>query len=181
MNKQASSSRSQHKTMALVLGLIGCCCSVNLFALPEDATKGVEIDSGGFELIQENGLSIQLLTGTTEEPVVITQGTMKISGLEVRIETKNEVILRIIAKGKPAHFQQQLEQNEAPLLARGRQLVFDNATKQLAIDEDAQLEQKGSTMTAHHFDYDLNTRNFKADKSPDGERIKIVIPPSPQQ
>lgn len=174
-------SRSSHTRPGLLLAALTLCLGSVCLALPEDAGKPTVFDGSDSEYLQKGDLSILVLTGTNEKPAIITQGTLKISGLKIEMESRNEAVLKITATGQPASFQQQLAVNEAPVLASGQQVTLDNTAKVLSVDNNAELIQAGKTISAHHFEYDLQTRNYKANMSPDGERVRIVIPPPAAQ
>jgi lipopolysaccharide export system protein LptA len=149
------------------------------FGLPEDADQPIEVSSDRTELLLEEGLSI--LHGTAQEPTCITQGTMQICGLEIRIKREGDMVTLVTTTGEPAHFQQQLEAGEEPLQAIGRTLVFDNSQQLLSVETDAELIHGGIRSSAHRFEYDLQARRLIATRSPDGEPARMVIPPPNRQ
>jgi len=173
--------RTSHSRPCAMLAALTLCLGSVCLALPEDAGKPTVFDGSDSEYLQKGDLSILVLTGTNDAPASITQGTLKISGLKIELESRNEAILKITATGQPASFQQQLAANEAAVLASGQQVTLDNTAKVLSVHKNAELIQEGRTITAHHFEYDLQTRNYKANMSPDGERVRIVIPPAAPQ
>lgn len=149
-------------------------------ALPEDAQQPIETTWNDIDMQLDAGLLI--LHGTDTEPATVRQGTMLISGKQIRIEREGEVITRVTTTGTPARFQQQLNVGQEPLHASGLTLVFDNAAQQLTIEGDAELIQAGGSLTnARNFEYDLQTRRFKASRDPDGEQARMVLPPQEQQ
>jgi lipopolysaccharide export system protein LptA len=150
-----------------------------VMALPDDAGQPMEIAASSSELFLDQGLVVYY--GTEEQPASITQGSMQITGVEISIERKDEVLSKVIAKGAPARFQQQLEVGQEPLQASGLTLTFDNTGQTLSIDVEAELLQAGTRTTGHHFDYDLQSRRVKATQEPGGEQIRMVIPPSVKQ
>jgi len=147
--------------------------------LPEDAGQPIEVSWDRTELLLEEGLSI--FHGTAEEPTCITQGSMKICGLEIRIKQEGDVVTLVTTTGEPAHFQQQLQAGEEPLHASGRTLEYDNSKQLLSVETDAELVHGGIRSSAHRFEYDLQARRLIATRSPDGEPARMVIPPPNRQ
>jgi lipopolysaccharide export system protein LptA len=147
--------------------------------LPEDADQPIEISWDRTELLLEEGLSI--FHGTSQEPTCITQGTMQICGIEIRIKQEGDMVTLVTTTGEPAHFQQQLEAGEEPLHASGRTLIYDNNQQLLSVETDAELIYGGIRSSAHRFEYDLQARRLIATRSPDGEPARMVIPPPNRQ
>lgn len=158
--------------------LLGACLARVSHALPEDAQQPIEMDWNESDIGLDDGLMI--LRGTDAEPASIRQGTMQITGSEIRIERENEVITRVTTTGKPAHFRQLLEVGQDPLQASGLTLVFDNSSQILTIDEQAELIQSGTRTNAHHFEYNLTTRRIRASRDPDGEQVRMILQPPEQ-
>ncbi|MGA0805972.1 MAG: lipopolysaccharide transport periplasmic protein LptA [Pseudohongiellaceae bacterium] len=148
-------------------------------ALPEDAQQPIELDWNESDIGLDDGLMV--LRGTDAEPASIRQGSMHITGSEIRIERAGELITRITTTGSPARFRQQLEAGQEPLQASGLTLVFDNASQILTIEEEAELIQAGTRTNAHHFEYNLATRRIKASRDPDGDQVRMVLQPPDQQ
>jgi lipopolysaccharide export system protein LptA len=157
----------------LVLG------AVPAWALPEDAQQPIEMDWSDSEISLDDGLMI--LYGTAAEPATIRQGSMQISGSEIRIERSGEVVTRVTTTGTPARFQQQLEADQDPLTASGLTIVFNNDLQTLTIDERVEVMHAGTRTEAHHFEYDFATRRFRSSRDPDGEPVRMLVPPAAQQ
>jgi lipopolysaccharide transport protein LptA len=173
-----SRKRLQH---GLAAALLGACLALSLAAqaLPEDAQQPIEMDWNESDIGLDDGLMI--LRGTDAEPASIRQGTMQITGSEIRIEREGEVITKVTTTGSPARFRQQLEASQEPLQASGLTLVFDNTSQILTIEAEAELIQAGTRTNAHHFEYNLSTRRIRASRDPDGEQVRMVLqPPEPQ-
>lgn len=151
----------------------------NALALPEDASKQLDVASSYNDAFLDQGIFVYY--GTEEVPAKITQGTMEITGMEIRVELVDNKLDKATAIGNPASFQQQLVADQEPIHASGLTLVFDNKTQLLTIDEEAQLQQGGTKTDAYHFEFDLQTRRIRATQNPNGEQVRMVIPPSTPQ
>lgn len=173
--------QQRHSTSnrAVFLSLLVVLAATRVLALPEDAEKPLEVAAGDAELYLDQGLTV--INGTDAEPAVITKGTMKISGTEIRIENSDDSIAKVTATGNPARYEQQIKIDQAPIQVSGLTLIFDNLAQTLVIDEQAELIQAGINTTGHHIDYDLATNRVRVTMDPDGEQIRMVIPPAGNQ
>lgn len=162
----------------LAAALLCACLAPASYALPEDAQQPIEMDWNESDIGLDDGLMI--LRGSDAEPASIRQGTMHITGSEIRIERENEVITKVTTTGNPARFQQLLEIGQEPLQASGLTLVFNNSSQILTIDEQAELIQAGTRTNAHHFEYNLATRRIRASRDPDGEQVRMILQPPEQ-
>jgi lipopolysaccharide export system protein LptA len=165
-------------TLLRILVLMGCCLSSLALALPDDINQEIVIEAGPGEFDLNRGLHI--LHGSPENPVLITQGSLRITGLEVTLELVEGAIHKITAKGKPAHFQQQPELDQGIISASGEELILDYTAQFLTIDIAAEFIQEGNTLTGCHIDYDLEARRANIDTCNDNERLRMVIPGSTQ-
>ncbi|HEY0962371.1 MAG TPA: lipopolysaccharide transport periplasmic protein LptA [Pseudomonadales bacterium] len=146
-------------------------------ALPEDAQQEIEVDSEAAELFLDEGLIVY--TGSESEPACITQGTLKICGNEIRLERAPGAeagLQKVTATGTPATFQQQPAADQQLAHASGGTLVFDNVTRLVTADGDAEFSQAGTVLTHQHIEYNLDTRRASASSS--GERGQMRIPPN---
>ena len=176
-----SSCLSAPRRTAIAAVLVPCALVLAAVAqaLPEDANQPILTESHSSEVDLDLGLITYY--GTEEEPVRISQGSMLITGSEIKIQRENGVLRNVVATGMPAHFQQQLEAGQPLLHASGLTLTFDNGAQTRTIEQNAQISQEGEggySMSSHRFDYDLRARRASATRSPDGEPVRMLIPPS---
>ena len=146
------------------------------WGLPEDEQQPLEIQSSSNEMFLDLGYFIY--RGTQAQPAVATQGSMKISGVEIIVERGADGIAKVTATGSPARFQQQPEANQAIVHARGKVLVFDNVSRLVTADEEAEFDQGGNTLSGHHIEYDMQTRRVSA-SGLDGQPVNMFFPPLP--
>lgn len=140
------------------------------FSLPEDQNQQIDVVAASSEINLNDGLYIY--RGT---PAQITQGSMQITGTEIRIESPGGVLKRVTATGAPARFQQQPEVDQAVIHASGHTLDYDNSKRMMNVDGEAEFNQNGTVINANHIDYNLDTREAKAS----GEGVRMSIPPRP--
>lgn len=153
-----------------------CLWTPPLHALEEDANQPVEIEADKYDYTLDGTMKV------FGSPVRITQGTLLITGLEVHIEQEGDVIRKVTAFGEPARFQQQLNENQEPIHAAGLTLSFDNAAQRISIVDQAEvILPNGTRSTGYQFEYDLAERSISSVDGPDGQPVRIVIPPGTGQ
>ncbi len=114
---------------------------------------------------------LEICRGTIDEPAEINQGSLKLSGLEFRIEREQGFIRMISATGSPASFQQQPEIDQAIVYANGSNIIFNNDTQILVIQGNASFSQEGTLdTTADRIEYDIANRKL------DASQMNMVIP-----
>lgn len=142
-------------------------------ALPDDAKQPIETESSTSELLLEEGIVIY--HGTDARPARVSQGSLLITGTEIRLVRRNGVLQSVTAIGKPARFQQQPSQDQALVHASGELITLDNTTRVLTIEAAAEFSQAGNTMNAPHIDYNLDTRRANASGSADGSQVRMSL------
>lgn len=148
-----------------------------LMALPEDAQQPFESESASSDLLLDEGLVIY--RGTAEVPAKVQQGSLLITGIEIRIQRQNDVLQSVTATGNPARFQQQPARDQELVHASGNQIKLDNLAHVLAIDVAAELILGGNTVRANHIDYNIETRRGNATGIMGGEPARTIIPATP--
>jgi len=114
---------------------------------------------------------LEICRGTSDDPAQISQGSLKLSGLEFRIEREQGFIRMITATGSPATFQQQPELDQAIAYASGATIIFNNETQVIIIQGDAAFSQEGTIdTTAERIEYDIANRKL------DATQMNMVIP-----
>lgn len=153
--------------------------SSSVQALPEDAKQEIIVDANSSEF--DLGLGVVIHHGTPDHLVVITQGSLKITGLEVTIERLNGLVHKITATGQPARFQQQPQSDQEIMYVSAQLIAFNNTAQLLSLDGEAELIQDGDILTGGHIDYDLNTRKGNVTPGNTDSRLRMIIPPSDDQ
>ena len=166
--------RAPESTLLAALMLLVPLC---VQALPEDAEQPMNVDYLRLDIFLNEG--VQVYTGSREEPACITQGSLKICGVEIRVEQGDDGELKqVTATGTPARFQQQPAANQELVHASGATLVFDNTAQVVTADGDAELSQKGIVFSHQHIEYDIDSGHVSANGA-EGERGQVSVPPTP--
>jgi len=139
-------------------------------ALPEDINQDMITSCPArSESFLDQGLEI--CRGTSNEPAEINQGSLKLSGLEIRIEREQGNISTITVSGSPAAFQQQPEIEQAVVYASGSSITFNNENQMIIIQGSAAFSQEGTIdTTAERIEYDIANRKL------DATQMNMIIP-----
>ena len=141
-------------------------------ALPDDRQQPVKVSADKLEANRSKNLSVY--SGN----VVISQGSLQIRAdrVEVHGNAKGE-INKVIATGKPAHFQQQMEDSTSPVKARAQRIEFLVGNDALQLTGEAFVDRDGNTLSAERIDYDLNSEQMQAQGQSEKERVEMIWKP----
>ncbi|MBN4053486.1 hypothetical protein JYT97_01215 [Haliea sp. AH-315-K21] len=147
-----------------------CALATFSLALPDDLNQDMLTSCPArSESFLDQGLEI--CRGTSDEPAEISQGSLKLTGLEFRIEREQGLIHLITATGSPATFQQQPEVGQVIVYASGSSITLDNANQIIIIQGNAAFSQEGTIeTTAERIEYDIANRKL------DATQMNMVIP-----
>ncbi len=111
-----------------------------------------------------------------KENVVITQGSLKITADEVRIDASagdgNEVF---IATGTPASFEQR-SQDGSLVKASGNEIRYTRKDKKINLSGSAQLAQDSSTVSGENIIFDmLNEQLIASGTDGDSGRVQAIF------
>jgi lipopolysaccharide transport protein LptA len=159
------------------LSLLLLTASCAAWSLPEDAEQPVEVDAASAEF-EESGVT--LFKGTEDKPAVITQGSLRISGVTIRIVEAEQELLSVHATGTPASFAQQPASDQAVVHASGASILLDNVKQLLVIEQDATFRQEGREGQSHRIEYDLTTHKATFEGLPNGGRVRMNLQSRPE-
>lgn len=140
-----------------------------MLALPEDASAPITIDADSFSGSLEGGWST--LKRTDANPARISQGSLVIEGVEIRIFSENGEVQSVIATGSPARFQQQPAVDKPLIRGSGKEIRLDNGTRLLSLDQGVELNQNDIIYSGAHIDYNLDSRQVN------GTDVHMTVPP----
>ncbi|MEH6470874.1 MAG: lipopolysaccharide transport periplasmic protein LptA [Halopseudomonas sp.] len=144
------------------------------WSLPQDKQQPIEISADRAELDDRSGTAIY--SGS----VKLSQGSLELEADTVTLYTDGKGdIRRLVAEGKPAHFQQQ-HQADAPL-THGYALTveFDVQLDLLTLTEQAKLLRAEDSFTGKRIQVDTSKNVIQAfsDKQQPDSRVQMVIQP----
>ncbi len=147
--------------------------SAPAWSLPDDNKQPINIESNSAkQTVIENGEKTEYFGD-----VVLTQGSMLLKADTVVIFSADRVVTKMIAYGKPAHFQQQSDPDKTPVMAYGNRIEYKLDTETIVLHNDASIIQNGTTVSGKRIDYNINTEQVKANSNNNG-RVKMVLEPS---
>ncbi|MCA0901730.1 lipopolysaccharide transport periplasmic protein LptA [Microbulbifer agarilyticus] len=165
-----ANSRGQIAVLALTAACV--LAAPQALALPDDRQQPVKVSADNLEANRSKNLSIY--SGN----VVISQGSLQIRAdrVEVHGNSKGE-INKVVATGKPAHFQQQVEESTNPVKARAQRIEFLVARDALQLTGEAFVDRDGNTLSAERIDYDLNSEQMQAQGQSEKKRVEMIWKP----
>lgn len=142
-------------------------------ALPEDARQAIHITADSATRNDKTGITIY------SGDVILTQGSMKITGKSLELRQTGTTVSSIIAKGSLAQFQQRPAADKEITHAYGKVLDYNIRTKELEITGQAKVSQGTDSFSGNRIVYDMkkSTVNAFSDNSSKGERVQMVIQP----
>ncbi|KUJ83256.1 lipopolysaccharide transport periplasmic protein LptA [Microbulbifer flavimaris] len=150
--------------------------SAQALALPEDRNQPIKVDADHFDGNRSKNLFVY--SGNVQ----ISQGTLQIRADRVEVHgTAQGEIQKVVATGKPAHFQQQVQQSQAPVKAKASRIEFRVNADELQLSGNAHVDRDGNTLSAEKIDYDLNSEQIEAQGQSGNGRVEMIWQPEKKQ
>lgn len=141
-------------------------------ALQSDRSQPITIDADTAERNELAG------TTTYAGKVLMAQGSMRIEADKIVIYNRKDKVTKIIAKGKPATYQQKPSDKEGKVVASAYVLEYQIDKETLRLIDSASLKQEGTSLSGNTIEYDVRRSVVKAGSNDDqNERVRMVIPP----
>lgn len=141
-------------------------------ALTADQSQPINIEADTADIDDKAGTTIY------RGNVIVTQGTIRLSGDTVTIYSPGRTLQKVTAEGNPAHFQQRPDNKSEDMRAQSRTMEYLIDTEKLVLLNDAHLWQGGDKISGNRIDYDIKADVGKASKGAGaGERVKVIIQP----
>lgn len=153
--------------LALLLCLPGAA-----WALKSDRDKPMHIEADNVELDDQSGVSVY------RGDVVITQGTMRITGDQVTVYTTPDAKLkRAVSVGQPATYKQRPDDKPEDVKARALAMEYFADKDTVVLTDEARLWQGPNTFVSKKIIYDVANDRVDAGKQSGGDRVRITIHP----
>ena len=145
------------------------------WALPEDSQQPINIQSDrAAQKVLKDGSERTEYSGK----VVMTQGSMKINGEHVTIHSKDRKVVRIVAVGKPARFQQQSDPSKSPMKAKAENIRYQLSKDTIVLANGAQIKQDGNVVSGERIEYNIASEKVNATRGADSStRVHVVLEP----
>ena len=169
-----SRRRSPDRLLA-VASLAGLAAAGTAWGLSSDKSQpiNVQADHGDFRADSADSSSG---TGIYTGHVVITQGSIVITGDKAKIQVINNELRSADVTGSPSSFQQQPDQGDL-IHGVAAEVTYDASRNDVNLITQARLEQGLRLMTADHIHYNTNTQRMVAKSGDDGDRVHVTLPP----
>ncbi|MCZ4126733.1 lipopolysaccharide transport periplasmic protein LptA [Stutzerimonas balearica] len=166
------------KTLPLLLGLSAYLLGSSAWALPEDRDQPIRVQADTAELDDRQGVAVY------RGDVVITQGTMKITGDTVTItQNENGDVEVFTSIGKPAYYEQKPAVDKDIVKAYGLTIQYFAANERIVLIDQAKVVQEGNTFEGEKIVYDTRRQIVNAGRASNDEvttprpRVDMVIQP----
>ncbi len=166
------------KTLPLLLGLGAALGSAVAWALPEDRNQPIRVQADTAELDDRQGVAVY------RGNVIITQGTMKITGDTVTITQNAQGDIDVFTSvGKPAYYEQQPAVDKDIVKAYGLTIQYFAANERIVLIDQAKVVQEGNTFEGEKIVYDTRRQIVNAGRATGSNvttprpRIDMIIQP----
>lgn len=168
------------KTLPILLSLGAALGSASAWALPTDSQQPIRIQADDAQLDDKQGIA------TYKGDVIITQGSMKVTGSTVTItRTKDGQIDVVTSVGNLAYFEQkQKPDSPRPVQGYGKTVQYHAQQNRIVlIDQAKVISDDGSTTEGEKIVYDTVKQVATAGRATGSpittprQRIDMVIPP----
>jgi lipopolysaccharide export system protein LptA len=140
-------------------------------ALPEDADQPIHIRADRAE-IDQNAQTV-VYRGSVQAD----QGTMRVTADEMIVEYRDEKVTRIIARGQPATYQQQLEADRGLVKADARTITYYTQEERVDLEGEAYLSQGGNEIAGQLIQYDIVAGRVNAESGDQGP-VEVTVQPA---
>ncbi|MFT6102665.1 MAG: lipopolysaccharide export system protein LptA [Granulosicoccus sp.] len=140
-------------------------------ALPDDREQPINVSADKARKNSNQGLTIY------QGNVIITQGSIRVTGDEVAIYDDNGAVSKMIAKGA-AEFRQRPTLESSETIANGSTIEYDIKKETLLLLDNAKLEQGGDITTSNMITYDMKSTIVNA--GDENGRVIMTLQPVTQ-
>lgn len=165
-------------TLPLILSLGAALGSAAAWALPSDRDQPIRIQADSAELDDRQGVAVY------RGDVIITQGTLKITGDTVTItQTASGDIDVFTSVGNLAYYEQKPAVDKDIVKAYGKTIQYFASNERIVLIDQAKVIQEGNTFEGEKIVYDTRRQIVNAGRATGGNvstqrpRIDMVIQP----
>jgi lipopolysaccharide export system protein LptA len=165
-------------TLPLILSLGAAFGSAAAWALPSDRDQPIRIQADSAELDDKQGVAVY------RGDVIITQGTLKITGDTVTITQTNSGDIDVFTSvGNLAYYEQKPAVDKDIVKAYGRTIQYFASNERIVLIDQAKVIQEGNTFEGEKIVYDTRRQIVNAGRATGTNvgtprpRIDMVIQP----
>ena len=157
-------------TLPLILSLGAALGSAAAWALPSDRDQPIRIQADSAELDDKQGVAVY------RGDVIITQGTLKITGDTVTItQDANGEIEVFTSVGKPAYYEQKPSADKDIVKAYGLTIQYYATNERIVLIDQAKVIQQGNTFEGEKIVYDTQRQIVNAGRAT-GSNVSMPRP-----
>jgi lipopolysaccharide export system protein LptA len=147
-----------------------CILSLHTLALTDDSTKPINIQADSAEINDATGIS------TYRGSVVITQGSTRLTGDLVILETANKKVQKIISEGNLSTFKQTTDDGRK-INAEAKKMIYSITGNKIVLTKNAKLTEAGNTFASDKIIFYTDKEIVSAGSSSGNERVNITVFP----
>ena len=176
-DKLTSSRVALRRPSRVVVALTWSCCLLFCatvpvaLGLPEDADQPIHIRAEQAEIDQNAELVIY--RGSVE----VDQGSLRVTADEMRVEYRDQKVIRITALGSPARYKQQVAADQEQVEADASTIVYHTQQEKLDLKGNAFLRQEGNEITGDFIQYDIVAGKVDA-KANEADPVRMILQPA---
>ena len=155
--------------LSLVLAGVGVIHPAH--ALESDREQPIQVSADTVDVNQKTGVS------KYRGKVVLIQGTLRIEAAEVVVNTRDNEIVSVSAKGKPLTFQQKMDRTGEQVNASARRMEYQAQKQQVHLYDRVTFRQGADVFNSPVVHYNLATTQLTAEGGKTSERVHSVIQP----
>jgi lipopolysaccharide export system protein LptA len=166
------------KKFPILIGLGATLVSTLAWALPSDREQPIRVQADSAELDDKQGVAVY------RGDVVITQGTLKITGDTVTITQNAQGDIEVFtSQGKPAYYEQKPDVDKEIVKAYGLTIQYFATNERIVLLDQAKVIQEGNTFQGEKVVYDTQRQIVNAGRATGVNvttprpRIDMVIQP----
>lgn len=154
----------------LLIILFAMLFATKVFALTDDSSKPINIQADSAEINDATGIS------TYRGNVEITQGSMRLTGDLVILETANKKVQKITAEGNLSTFKQKTDDGRV-VNAEAKKMVYSITGNEIVLTNNAKLTEAGNTFASDSITFFTDREIVKAGSATGNERVNITVFP----
>jgi len=136
--------------------------------LSSDAEQPIEVNADGVSIDESKDISVY--TGN----VVVTQGSLRITGDVMTIHGITTELDKIVVTGKPVKFRQRPDGKKQDIRGEGLELRYFATTEKIHLLNKAKLWQQGNTIRSQKIEYDMKRALMTAGSNKGKRKGRVV-------
>lgn len=136
----------------LVILLLSAC--TNIWALESDRKQPATVEADEVEYDFRTGVR------TYQGNVVVTQGTLRITGDKLEVIYNGQELESATAWGRPASFKQRPDGKDQDVIGKGNRIVLDQIANTLTLRDQASLQQGPDVVNGEEIVYNITNEKL---------------------